>query len=134
MDLHSPVQRALAAAGVKNLPVEPLVTMLRGHVSTSTVSHHIAHSVMSIWLWTTLPLPKANSSSCVNDVQPTPVFLLSATLSGLGNQHEPLECVCSRNPATLVLFQTYKRPNQESIITLQLFRLRPAPTERSQSR
>ena len=42
MDLHAPVQRALAAAGVKGAPVEPLVTMLRGHVATSNVSHHIA--------------------------------------------------------------------------------------------
>ena len=42
MDLHAAVQRAAAAAGVKHAQVEPLVAMLRGHVSTSTVSHHIA--------------------------------------------------------------------------------------------
>ena len=41
MDFHAPVQRALAAAGV-NTAAEPLVSMLRTHVSTSSVSHHIA--------------------------------------------------------------------------------------------
>ena len=42
MDLHAPVQRALASAGVINVHIDPLVAMLRGHVSTSVVSHHIA--------------------------------------------------------------------------------------------
>ena len=43
MDLHATVQRAVAAAGLPpSTPVEPLVTMLRSHVSTSTMSQHIA--------------------------------------------------------------------------------------------
>ena len=48
MDLHSTVQRALAAAGAPpGTPVEPLVAMLRSHVSPSAVSHHIAQHTKS---------------------------------------------------------------------------------------
>ena len=42
MDLHSTVQRAMAALGVANVPAEPLVTLMRNHISSSAVSHHIA--------------------------------------------------------------------------------------------
>ena len=48
MDLHSTVERALAAAGAPpSTPVEPLVSLLRTHTSTSAVSHHIAQHTKS---------------------------------------------------------------------------------------
>lgn len=41
MDLNSVVLRALEASGI-SAPPEPLVALLRGHVSSSATSHHIA--------------------------------------------------------------------------------------------
>ena len=43
MDLHGPVLRALDAAGLTGAPPEPLVALLRGHVSDTPTSTHIAN-------------------------------------------------------------------------------------------
>lgn len=43
MDLFATVQRAATVVGVEHAHIEPLLAGIRGHISSSAISHHIAH-------------------------------------------------------------------------------------------